>query len=92
MIWCRNCNNLTDESDVVFNGNEFSEEPACSECGICGSDDITDGCRCGVCNEGMEKQSIHICPECIGKLRDKYDDFVASLEEAERNYLEEVLL
>lgn len=92
MLWCRNCKSLIDETDVGFVSNTFNEDPGYTECKKCGSDDLTEGCTCDVCGEGMEYENIHICPECIVALEVKFNQFKEHLEDAELDYLEENLL
>lgn len=91
MKFCGKCKSLVHEDDTI---QEREYETGCSylKCPYCGSDDIVDGCRCEVCDEAMEEESIHICPDCIEKLTAKWNEFKNSLNETELEYIIENLL
>ena len=91
MKFCGNCNSLIHEDDI-----RIDHDRECGltygKCPYCGSDDIVEGCRCEVCDEAMEEESIHICPDCIEKLTAKWKEFTNSISETELEYIIENLL
>ena len=91
MKFCGNCNSLIHEDDINV---DTCRESGYSylKCPRCGSDDIVEGCRCEVCDEPMEEESIHICPDCIEKLTAKWNEFKNSISETEYDYIYDNLL